>query len=94
MATKKWIAGAIRRPGALTAKAKRAGKSVAGYCASLGEGASTQTKRQCALFHTLRHMARKRKKLVVSAGFLMNLFKKAKPFDYEQWVEELAAQEE
>ena len=58
---KKWIQGAIKRPGALTAKAKRAGKSVSEYCASLGENADTRTKRQCALFHTLRRMSRKRK---------------------------------
>ncbi len=39
----------IRRPGALTAKAKAAGKSVSAYCSGLGEGADTRTKRQCNL---------------------------------------------
>ncbi len=62
MSKKKWIAGAIRRPGSLTAKAKRAGKSVSAYCASLGPNASTQTKRQCALYHTLRRMSKKKKR--------------------------------
>ena len=50
----RWIAGAIKRPGALTRKAKAAGKSVSSYCAGLGEGAATRTKRQCALAKTLR----------------------------------------
>ena len=57
---KKWIKGAIRRPGALTAKAKAAGKSISDYCSS--EGLSTTTKRQCALAKTFRKMAKKRKR--------------------------------
>ena len=61
MAKKKWIAKAIKRPGALKAKAKKAGKSVSAYCATLPPRASTRTKRQCALANTLRNL-RKRKK--------------------------------
>lgn len=54
---KNWIAGAIKRPGALTAKAKAAGKSITAYCAQ--EGLSTLTKRQCALARTLRSFKKK-----------------------------------
>jgi hypothetical protein len=57
---KKWIQEAIKRPGALTAKAKAAGKSVAEFCASLGENADTRTKRQCALAGTLRRLVKKK----------------------------------
>jgi len=53
---KKWIGKAIKRPGALTKKAKAAGKTVSQYCADLGPNASTRTKRQCALAKTLRKM--------------------------------------
>lgn len=49
---KKWIQGAIKHPGALTAKAKSAGKSITEYCA--GGGHDTHTKRQCALAKTLK----------------------------------------
>jgi len=49
---KNWIAGAIKRPGALTAKAKRAGMSIDEYCAK--DNLDTRTKRQCALAKTLR----------------------------------------
>lgn len=41
---KKWIQGAVKRPGALTAKAKAAGKSISEYCSS-GD-LSTRSKRQ------------------------------------------------
>jgi hypothetical protein len=34
MAKKKWIQSAIKRPGALTKKAKAAGKSISEYCGS------------------------------------------------------------
>ena len=51
---KKWIQGAIKRPGALKRKAKAAGKSISAYCAQ--SGLSTRTKRQCALARTLRGM--------------------------------------
>ena len=59
MATK-WIKGAIKHPGALTAQAKAAGKTVAQFCASLPDGASTTTKRRCALAGTLRGMSKRR----------------------------------
>lgn len=52
-----WIAGAIKRPGAFTAKAKKAGMSVAEYAARVtkkGSKASTRTKRQANLAKTLR----------------------------------------
>lgn len=52
MAEKKWIQKAIKRPGALTKKAKAAGKSISSYCA--GGKLSTQTKRQCNLAKTLK----------------------------------------
>lgn len=53
MASKKnWIKGAIKRPGALTKKAKAAGKSISSYCA--GDKLTTQTKRQCNLAKTLK----------------------------------------
>jgi hypothetical protein len=53
---KRWIQRAIKRPGALTAKAKGAGKSISSYCA--GKNLSTRTKRQCALAKTLRRMSK------------------------------------
>jgi protein involved in polysaccharide export with SLBB domain len=52
MAKKKWIAGAIKRPGALTRKAKAKGMTIEQYCAQ--EGLSTQSKRQCNLAKTLK----------------------------------------
>ena len=61
---RKWIKGAIKRPGAFTRKAKAAGKSVAGYAATVlkpGSKASTRTKRQASLARTLRSL-RKRKR--------------------------------
>ena len=42
---KDWIKGAIKRPGALTEKAKRAGMTVAGYSAKMGKKSSTASKR-------------------------------------------------
>lgn len=50
---KKFIQKAISRPGDLTRKAKAAGKTVSGYCASLGNNASTRSKQQCNLAKTL-----------------------------------------
>ena len=47
-----WIAGAVKRPGALTAKAKRAGKSITEYCAMGGHDELTQ--KQCNLAKTFR----------------------------------------
>jgi hypothetical protein len=72
---KNWVAGAVKRPGALTAKAKRAGKSVSAYCASLGPNADTRTKRQCALYHTLRRMSKKRGKVLVPVKLIQELVK-------------------
>lgn len=60
----KWIQKAIKRPGAFTAKARAAGKSVAEYAEEVtaeGSGASTRTKRQANLAKTLRKIARRRK---------------------------------
>lgn len=57
---KKWIQGAIKRPGALTKKAKAAGKTVSQFIASPGPNPSTQTKRQIALAKTLRKMRKKK----------------------------------
>jgi len=60
MATKdkKWIKKAIKRPGALTAKAKKAGKTVSQYCAKPHKG---RTAKQCNLAKTLKKMPRKKK---------------------------------
>ena len=48
----KWIQKAIKRPGALTKKAKASGKSIGQYCQ--GKDLSTRTKRQCNLAKTLK----------------------------------------
>lgn len=48
---KQWISGAIRHPGALTAQAKRAGKSLDEFCSQ--ENLDTKTKRRCSLRKTL-----------------------------------------
>ena len=58
----KWIQGAIKRPGAFTAKAKKAGKGIQEYARDVlkeGSAASTRTKRQAALAKTLRKMSKK-----------------------------------
>lgn len=63
--SKKWIKGAIKRPGAFTAKAKKAGKSVAGMAAAVSknpEKYSPLTRKQAALAKTLRKISNKRKK--------------------------------
>ena len=49
---KKWIQKAIKRPGALTKKAKAAGKSISQYCKS--SKLDTRSKRQCSLAKTLK----------------------------------------
>ena len=52
MSDKHWMQHAVKHPGALTAKAKKAGMSVSAYAAKEskpGSGASTQTKRQANL---------------------------------------------
>ena len=59
---KKWIQGAIKRPGAFTAKAKKAGMTVSAYAAKVtkkGSKASTRTKRQANLAKTLKKMKKK-----------------------------------
>ena len=62
MATKKkssgknWIKGAIKRPGALTAKAKRKGQSVSEFCKGKKTG---RTAKQCNLAKTLKKMKKK-----------------------------------
>lgn len=53
---KNWIAGAITRPGAFKAKAKKAGMSTSAFATKVtkpGAKASTQTKRQANLAKTL-----------------------------------------
>jgi hypothetical protein len=62
---KKWIKGAIKRPGAFKAKAKRRGMSTQAYARSVrkkGSRASTRTKRQAALALTLSKMRKKRRR--------------------------------
>ena len=57
------IQGAIKRPGAFTKKAKKAGMSTAAYAKKVtkkGSKASTRTKRQAGLAKTLRKISRKR----------------------------------
>ena len=51
---KKWIKGAIKHPGALTAKAKKAGMSVSAYIANPPKGITSRTKKQIQLAKTLR----------------------------------------
>ena len=60
--SKKWISKAIKRPGALSKKAKRAGKSVAQYCQSPAAKKDPTTRRQCNLYKTLQKMNKKKKK--------------------------------
>lgn len=45
-----WIKGAIKKPGALTEQAKRAGMSITQFCAQAKDGV---TKRRCSLRKTL-----------------------------------------
>jgi hypothetical protein len=59
---KKWIKGAIKRPGAFKAKAKKAGMSTAAYAKKVtkkGSKASMRTKRQASLAKTLGKMNKK-----------------------------------
>jgi len=58
---KNFIKKAIKRPGALTKKAKAAGKTVSQFIASPGKNISTRTKRQIALAKTLRKLRKRRK---------------------------------
>lgn len=61
-AKKKWIKGAIKRPGAFKAKAKRAGMSTQAYAEKVtkpSSKASARTKRQANLARTLGKMNRR-----------------------------------
>ena len=51
---KKWIAGAIQHPGALTRKAKAAHMTVAAFEAHPPRDTTTQTKREINLANTLK----------------------------------------
>ena len=51
---KKWIQNAIKHPGALTAKAKAAGMSLAAFEAHPPKNISTTTRRQINLAKTLK----------------------------------------
>ena len=55
-----WIAGAIKHPGALRAKAKKAGESTMAFAHSHDQGDST-TARQARLAETLAHIRMKKK---------------------------------
>jgi hypothetical protein len=59
---KKWIAGAIKHPGALTRKAKAAGMSVSAFMSHPPKGVTTQTKRQISLAKTLGSFRKGRSK--------------------------------
>lgn len=61
---KNWIQGAIKRPGAFTAKAKKAGKSVAGMAAAVTKNPGKYSKltvKQANLAKTLRKINKKGK---------------------------------
>lgn len=63
MAGRNFIKGAIKRPGAFSAKAKKAGMSTSRYASKVlkkGSKASTRTKRQAALAKTLSRLRRRR----------------------------------
>lgn len=62
---RKWIAGAIKRPGAFTAKAKRAGRTVQAHAthviATDHASHGRRTFRQAVLARTLGKISRRRK---------------------------------
>jgi hypothetical protein len=61
----KWIQKAIKRPGALTAKAKARGMSAMQFARAVASGrikADTRTKRQANLALTLRKLASRRRR--------------------------------
>lgn len=60
MAKKRFIAGAIKHPGALTASAKRAKMSISQYCSQ--GNLSTRDQRRCNLAKTLKSLPRRRGK--------------------------------
>ena len=60
---RKWIQKAIKRPGAFTKKAKKAGMSVSAYASKVtkpGSKASKLTKKQGGLAKTLRKISKRR----------------------------------
>jgi hypothetical protein len=57
MAKKKFIQGAIKHPGALTASAKAADKSIAQFCG--GKNLSTTDQRRCNLAKTLKSFGKR-----------------------------------
>jgi hypothetical protein len=62
---KKWIQGAIKRPGAFTAKAKRRKMTVAQFAAAVRKNPSrydATTRRQANLAVTLRKISKNKKK--------------------------------
>lgn len=62
MATKKWIQGAIKHPGALTRKAHMAGMSTMAYIDNPPARIDASTKKQINLAKTLIAMTKKRSK--------------------------------
>lgn len=52
-----WIKNAIKRPGALTAKAERAGMSISKYCSQ--KNLDLETQKQCTLAKTLKSFNKK-----------------------------------
>lgn len=58
---KKFIQGAIKKPGDLTRKAKNEGKTVSQFCANASDR-SKKTQQQCNLAKTLKKISRKKKK--------------------------------
>jgi hypothetical protein len=62
---KNWIKGAIKKPGAFRAQAKRAGKSTAAFARTVlkkGSKASTLLKRRARLAQTLAKLRKRRSK--------------------------------
>ncbi len=61
---RKWIQGAIKKPGSFTAQAKRKHMSVSAYASKVlakGSKASTKTKRRAVLARTLRRIGRRKR---------------------------------
>ena len=63
---RRWISGAIKRPGAFTAKARRAGRSVQAHAAHIirtnGRRHGLRTYRQAVLARTLGRLGRRRRR--------------------------------
>jgi hypothetical protein len=69
-----WIKGAIKRPGAFSAKAKAAGKGTQAFARSVlkeGSKASTRTKKQAALAQTLSRLRSGNAKFVLPLLLLL-----------------------